>query len=560
MRFLLLFRVNETWSGDLFIDYLCRNIARMKNHLLLLLFLACCSLSVAQTHHFFEKYTTDYEKRILNDANASRFELFMISDPACSEQKTVDAKKQFDAFITELKASKILRQSEEKLIRALHKKVHERFLTRYRALVEFNEIFVSGEYNCVSSTALFALVLEALEIPYYVQEQPGHVLIMAYPNTSNITVEMTTVKNAFVIPPRKDINQAIRNLLELQLVTPKQVKSLGDVAVYDLFFNVRSKITIDQLIGIQFFNHAITSINSSNETVNALSEICKAERFYDVYRTKILKSELLLAMVEKQDFKFIGSLPYLFEFGNMNQYKRDYIVYGYASFINQRLIADGNRQLADSSLVLVKQVVRDTNLLNDLTGIYYLGMADYFSKARKREKALEYAEMAYQSSPDNSFIKSSLLDQIAYHLSTKYLDQDEESDQEDPDEELEIAEKFYSEINRYCVKYPYLDSNNRFVLLKLYANISFSMNYYKDNDGEKGKKYFDASEELIDRVTDKELINEDYLGWLYAECATYLFRQHKYEEAVKTIEKGLKISPDHERLLVRLEIIKSKMK
>lgn len=536
----------------------------MKSHLLLL-FLALGTFSFAQTNHFFEKYTTDYEKQVLNDVNASHFELFMISDSTCSEQKTAAAKKQFDAFISELKASKILKQSEEKTIRALHKQVHERFLTRYRALVDFNEIFVSGEYNCVSSTALFALVLEELEIPYYVQEQPGHVLIMAYPNTSNITVEMTTVKNAFVIPPRKDINRAIANLLELQLVTPKQVKAMGDVAVYDLFFNERSKLTINQLIGIQFFNHAITSVNN-DQTERSLSEICKAERFYDVYRTKILKSELLLDVVEKQDFKSLGSLPYLFEFGNMNKYKHAYIIYGYASFINDRLIADGNRPLADSSLVLVNRIVKDTNLLNDLTGIYYLGMADYFSKARKHEKALEYSEMAYKSSPNNSFIKSSLLDQISYHLSVKYLsdeeysEEEEELDEEELDEEIETAEKFYSEINKYSIKYPYLDSNNRFILLKLYANIDFSMNYYKENDGLNGKKYFDISESLIDRITDKELIDEDYLGWLYAECATYLFRQHKYNEAVKTIENGLKIDPDHEVLLRRLEIIKSRMK
>lgn len=534
----------------------------MKNHLLLL-FLALYSCSFAQTGHFFEKYVNDYQKQVLNDANASHFELFMISDSTCSEQKTAAAKKQFDAFIGELKTSRILKQSEEKMIRELHKRVHERFLTRYRALIDFNEIFVNGEYNCVSSTALFALVLEELDIPYYVQEQPGHVLIMAYPNTSNITVEMTTVKNAFVIPPRKDINRAIANLLELQLVTPKQVKAMGDVGIYDMFFNVRSKLTIDQLIGIQFFNHAITSVNN-DQTERSLSEICKAERFYDVYRTKILKSELLLDVVEKQDFKSIGSLPYLFEFGNTNKYKHQYIVYGYASFINQRLIADGNRSLADSSLVLVKRIVSDTNLLNDLTGIYYLGMSDYFAKARKHEKALEYSEMAYRSSPNSSFVKASLLDQIAYHLSVKYLydDDDDEYPEEDeePDEGLETAEKFYSEINKYCVKYPYLDSNNRFVLLKLYANIDFSMNYYKENDGLNGKKYFDASEELIDRITDKELIDEDYLGWLYAECASYLFRQHQYNEAVQAIEKGLKIAPDHERLLARLEIIRSRMK
>ncbi|TSJ47723.1 hypothetical protein [Fluviicola chungangensis] len=536
----------------------------MKNHLFLL-FLAFYSLNFAQSDYFFEKYVNDYQKQVLNDVNASHFELFMISDSACSGQKTAAAKKEFDAFISELKASKILKQSEEKTIRALHKQVHERFLTRYRALVDFDEIFVTGEYNCVSSTALFALVLEELGIPYYVQEQPGHVLIMAYPNTSNITVEMTTVKNAFVIPPRKDINRAIENLLELQLVTPKQVNTLGSVAVYDLFFNVRSKLTIDQLIGIQLFNHAITAVNN-DQTEKALSDISKAERFYDVYRTQILKSELLLDLVEKKDFKSLASLPYLFEFGNRNKYKNEYVIYSYANFINQRLIADGNRPMADSSLVLVNRMVKDTNLLNDLTGIYYLGMADYFSKARKNEKALEYSEMAYRSSPNNSFVKSALLDQITYHLSVKYLydeeysEEDEGPDEEELDEELETAEKFYSEINKYCVKYPYLDSNNRFILLKLYANIDFSMNYYKENDGVNGKKYFDLSESLIDRITDKELIDEDYLGWLYAECATYLFRQHQYEEAVQTIEKGLKIDPEHERLLKRLEIIKSRMK
>ncbi len=535
----------------------------MKNYLFLL-FLALSRLSFAQTNPFFEKYTTDYEKQVLNDVNASNFELFMISDSACSKPKTEAAKEQFDAFITELKDSKIIRQSEEKTIRALHKQVHERFLTRYRALVDFNQIFVTGEYNCVSSTALFALVLEELGIPYYVQEQPGHVLIMAYPNTSNITVEMTTVQNAFVIPPRKDVNRAVENLLELQLVTPKQIKSMTNVQVYDLFFNARSKLTIKQLVGIQLLNHAITAINNE-QMETSLSYINKAERFYNEHRTTLVKSELLVALVEKKDFKNLSSLPYLFEYGNRNKYKHDYIIYGYANFINQRLIADGNRPFADSSLVLMKQMVRDTSLLNDLSGIYYLGMSGYFSKARKKEKALEYAEMAYQSSPDNSIIKSALLSQIVYNLERKYLsfddysEDEEDLDEEELDEELETAEKFYSDITKYCVKYPYLDSNNLFILTKLYANITFSMNYYKENDGVNGKKYFDLSESLIDQITDKELIQEDFLGWLYAECATYLFRQHKYSEAVQTIEKGLKIDPDHETLLLRLEIIKSRM-
>ena len=534
----------------------------MKNHLFLL-FLAFCSFSFAQNYSF-EKYVNDYEKQVLNDANASYFELFMISDSSCSKQKTIAAKSQFDAFIGELKTSKILKQSEEKIIRELHKRVHERFLTRYRSLIDFNEIFVNGEYNCVSSTAIFALVLEELGIPYYVQEQPGHVLIMAYPNTSNITVEMTTVKNAFVIPPRKNINRAVENLLALQLVTPKQVSTMGNVQVYDLFFNERAKLTINQLIGIQFFNHAITSVNS-DQTEKSLSYICKAERFYNVYRTQILKSEVLLDLVEKTDFKSLGSLPYLFEFGNMNRYKHQYVIYGYASFINQRLIADGNRPLGDSSLALVNRIVKDTNLLNDLKGMYYIGMSDYFSKARKSEKALEYSEMAYKSSPTNSIIKSALLDQLVYYLTIKYLtdeeylEEDESLDKEELDEEIETSERFYSDINKYASKYPYLDSNNRFILLKLYANIEFSMNYYRQNDGLNGKRYFDVSEGLIDHITDKELIQEDYLGWLYAEAAAYLYRQHKYEEAVQAIEKGLKIDPDHERLLKRLEIIKSKM-
>ena len=141
-------------------------------------------------------YDSEYEEKVINDVNSEELELLLALGEKASYVRLEKVKAVFNDFIKEVKQSGILDQTEVKLMKQLHNMVHDKFLVQYKEISPFHEIFETGTYNCVSATALFALTLDELNIPYNIQEQPTHVFIMAYPDTKGIMVEMTAVKDA----------------------------------------------------------------------------------------------------------------------------------------------------------------------------------------------------------------------------------------------------------------------------------------------------------------------------------------------------------------------------
>ena len=93
-----------------------------------------------------------------------------------------------------------------------------------------------------------------------------------------------------------------------------------------------------------------------------------------------------------------------------------------------------------------------------------------------------------------------------------------------------------------------------------YGYVEVSNKFYTDNDGEKGEKYFDLALKTRETMEDKEVLEQEQIGWLYAEAGSYLYRENDYKAALKMLEEGLKLAPGHERLLARIEIVKSKLK
>ena len=85
------------------------------------------------------------------------------------------------------------------------------------------------------------------------------------------------------------------------------------------------------------------------------------------------------------------------------------------------------------------------------------------------------------------------------------------------------------------------------------------MELYRNDEGEDAKKYFDLALKTRESMEDKEVLDLDQIGWLYAEVGAFLYREEAYKEAQKVLEEGLKLVPNHERILARLEFVKEKL-
>lgn len=488
-----------------------------------------------------ETYQTSYEQEVLLDENATHLERLMAMGAGASKERTLAVKADLDAFVQEIKSSNLMRASEVKLMKELHRKIHDRFLDHYKLVSPFNEIFETGQYNCVSATALFALVLEELNIPYNIQELPNHVYIMAYPETKAISVEMTALRDAYYLPARKDVSRAVRILLELELTTMDEINQQGELHVYNRVYNTNSVVDLKQLAGIQYFNEAITAANK-NDFKAGFDAISKAELFYNVEKTRLFKTELLYTLLDEAKFDCMKDIGYLVGYANLKKADQTKVYFQYAKFIQEQVILKGKRDLADSSHAYINDHLHDTATVKKLNALYYLGLSEYFSNAYNLKKQLDNAILAYDSSPDIPGIQLWLAKCILQNLD-KY-------------ESEELLEK----MDGFAGRYPFLKTHNLFMMGYFYVYSELSNEFYGDDEGENGKKYFDLALQTRDAMEDKEVLDQELVGWLFAEAGSYLARQHEYKAALKVLEDGLKLAPDHERIVARIEIVKDRMK
>lgn len=514
----------------------------MKYIVILVLQTIYCSTLLAQTSAYEpEYYQTTYEKDIVLKKDASYLESLMAIGPSASEARTAAVKQELDAFIYEIKSSKLMHASEVKLMKELHKKVHERFLTQYKTVSPFPDIFVNGQYNCVSATALFTLVLEGLDIPYAIQEIPTHVYVVAYPDTKAISVEMTALNDAYYMPARKDISRAVGILVELELTTKEEILRDGPTTIYSRFYNTNKVISLKQLAGLQYYNNAIVAADAELYE-KAYNEISKADKLYGEKKVLYFKTELLYDLLSTAKFNRMQDIAYLVAYANLKKGDQTSVVSQYAKFLHENVILQSNKVLVDSSHTYIVSHINDSLLLRKLNGFYYLGLSEFYANAYNLKKKMQYAELAYTNAHEIPGIQLWLADCILETM------------------EDEGGLEWVQKLDDYATKYPYLRRHNLFLKDYFYACSEASEDYYDENDGENGKLYFDRAIQVMETMEDDGVLDQDAIGWLYAEAGSYLARQHKYEESLRILEKGLEASPGHERILARIEIVKDRMK
>jgi hypothetical protein len=208
------------------------------------------------------------------------------------QSSNTNTSKEFESFLKQLdkKRSSL---TEKEFLRLIFTKTHKTYLKKFVEFAPFNSIFEDGSYQCLTATALYALILNHFHISHEVIETNYHIFLMAKTKQGNVLLESTDLFNGFIDDARM-INQKIE---QYKMNT---ISASNKTAIYYKYsFELFNSVGLDELLGLLHYNQAVAAFNQSNMKT-AVSQLTLANEFYTSSRIDEFAQLLLLSLQQSK--------------------------------------------------------------------------------------------------------------------------------------------------------------------------------------------------------------------------------------------------------------------
>jgi hypothetical protein len=200
---------------------------------------------------------------------------------------------EMNEFIQVFQDKKVEAKNDVRLLRSLVNKSHRKFLKQYKAYSQFNEVFESGNYDCLSGTAFFSVALSQLGYSYKIIETNYHIFLLVNSHEGEILLE-TTDRLAGLKTRAKEINQT------LALYKQNRISATTSEGKYYLYqTHLFREVDALQLSGLFYFNQAVVAYNQHN-WIACSEKLAKARTIYNNHRVEEL-TEVLFHSVSLSD-------------------------------------------------------------------------------------------------------------------------------------------------------------------------------------------------------------------------------------------------------------------
>ncbi|MGI9541743.1 MAG: hypothetical protein ACR2MX_00710 [Cyclobacteriaceae bacterium] len=163
-----------------------------------------------------------------------------------------EAKVQLTAFIDKLRIRSTKYKDQSQFLRYLFYKVHQKYLSHYRPQSSFTDLLATKEYDCLTGTALYAMILDALDVDHKIVETEFHIFLLVQGKESEILFETTDPLSGFI----RDARQVKETITRFSQPTAQ-----NEEAYYQFSFNIYNHIDLRQLAGLHYYNQAVSFYN-----------------------------------------------------------------------------------------------------------------------------------------------------------------------------------------------------------------------------------------------------------------------------------------------------------
>ncbi len=255
-----------------------------KKVVIFLLLLAPCNYLFAQ-HKIY--YHSDIERDIisqyLSKGEAKTVELQLIADKQVTASSIHTYGNKYAKLLSDVQHKKTSFKSDERFLSWMFYKVHRKVLKNYKQYTSLASTLDNGDYDCLSATTLYALLLHSLDYQPEVVETNYHIYLFVNTEKGRYLIESTDPLNGFV---------SNKNEIEARISNGVNTLPIDDENVYIFKSQLNELVTLTKLAGLQYYNNAVVCYNNKDlKTTLALLE--KASLFY--HSQRITEFGLVLA-------------------------------------------------------------------------------------------------------------------------------------------------------------------------------------------------------------------------------------------------------------------------
>ena len=192
------------------------------------------------------------------------------------------------SFIESVSSSHL---SDRRLLRKTFNRLHATFLKKYVAYADFDKVFSTGQYDCLTATSLFSQVLDQLNFSYDIIETNYHIFIIVNTENGEVLLETTDRFGGFVTD-KKEIVKRTGDYRKNEITADNSKKF-----VYQYSFRLYQKITPEKLTGLLYFNQAVKAYNR-HDWIASSKLLAKSNALYASSRCEELGAILIQTVLE----------------------------------------------------------------------------------------------------------------------------------------------------------------------------------------------------------------------------------------------------------------------
>lgn len=213
-----------------------------------------------------QPFHSTFEQQVFTDSvsHQNLLALFLASDASIDENQFSQINKQVEDLYLLLVQEKQQIKSERRYLKWVFDQVKKDFLHQYETYPAFYRIFTQKTYNCLSGTALYALVLQRLGYTAEIHETAFHAYLLVKINKRQFLMDATDPENGFI----SDL---------IMIKQREQLYRQNEQAKNQPAFN--RTIQLLELAGLQYYNEAMLQYNKQNYKQSA-QLLEKAMRLY----------------------------------------------------------------------------------------------------------------------------------------------------------------------------------------------------------------------------------------------------------------------------------------